>query len=90
MHRKVGKVGAREMKAPDCHVRESNMGASCDLLTRLQKPSLKYPYLSSYLNKQPCCKVSWLWEGNLVSHYLLSDNVGVMAGLNFEGAVVGP
>ena len=78
------------MKAPDCHVRESNLGAGCDLLTRLQKPSLKCPYLPSYLDKKSCCNILWLWEGNLVSHYLLSDDIGVMAGLDFEGAVVRP
>ena len=32
----------------------------------------------------------WLWEGNLVCLYLLSDYVGVMAGLDFEGAVIRP
>lgn len=78
------------MKAPDYHVRESNLGVGCDLLTRLQKPSLKCPYLSSYLDKQPHCNVLWLWEGNLVSHYLLSDDIGVMASLDFESAVVRP
>ena len=31
-----------------------------------------------------------LWEGNLVLLYLLSYNVGVVACLDFKGAVVGP
>ena len=34
--------------------------------------------------------VLWLWEGNLVCHYLLSDHIWVMAGLDFEGAVICP
>ncbi len=33
---------------------------------------------------------SQLWEGNLVFLYLLSDHVGVVARLDFEGAVVRP
>lgn len=32
----------------------------------------------------------WLWEGNLVCLYLLSDHIGVMAGLDFEGAIICP
>ena len=31
-----------------------------------------------------------LWEGNHAYSYLLSDHVWVMAGFDFEGAVVGP
>ena len=31
-----------------------------------------------------------LWEGNHVCLYLLSDHIGVVAGLDFEGAIVGP
>lgn len=33
---------------------------------------------------------SLLWEGNLVFLYLLSDHVGVVARLDFEGAVIRP
>lgn len=34
--------------------------------------------------------ILWLWEGNHVCLYLLSDHIGVVAGLDFEGAIVGP
>lgn len=36
VHRRVGNLGANEMKAPDYHVRGSNLGAVCDFLTRLK------------------------------------------------------
>lgn len=79
------------MKAPDCHVRESNLGCGCDFLTRLQKSSLNSPCLPWLLHKSPYCSGLWLWgKENLVFDYLLSDDVGVMAGLDFEGAIVRP
>lgn len=31
-----------------------------------------------------------LWEGNHAYSYLLSNYVGVVAGFDFEGAVIGP
>lgn len=31
-----------------------------------------------------------LWEGNHAYSYLLSNDVGVVAGFDFEGAVIGP
>ena len=33
---------------------------------------------------------SWLWEENLVCLYLLSGHICVMAGFDFEGAIVRP
>lgn len=39
---------------------------------------------------KPCCDILWLWEGNLFVLYLLSDDIGIVAGLNFECTVVGP
>lgn len=77
------------MKAPDCHVRESNMGAICVFLTRL-KAELKQSFVTRVLGQKAVLCYLWLWEGNLVCLYLLSDHIGVMAGLDFEGAIICP
>lgn len=48
---------------------------------------------SSYtivLRQKAGCNVLRLWEGNLMSSYLLSNDIGVMAGFDFESTVVRP
>lgn len=77
------------MKAPDCHVRGSIFGAVDDFLTRLKAKS-KDSIFTMVLGQKAALWFLWLWEGNLVCLYLLSDHIRVMAGLDLEGAIVRP
>ena len=77
------------MKAPECHVRGGNLGAVCDSLTLLRAEPKWSFFTMAHGQKVMLCFL-WLWEGNLVCLYLLSDHIGVMAGLDFEGAIICP
>ena len=77
------------MKAPGYHVRGSNLGACCDFLTHLNT-NLKQPFFTMMLGQKAVLFFLWLWEGNRVCLYLLSDHIRVMAGLDFEGAIICP
>ena len=77
------------MKAPDYHVRGGNLGAVGDFLTRL-RAEVKWSLFTMMHGQKARLCFLWLWEGNLVCLYLLSDHIGVMAGLDFEGTIICP
>ena len=77
------------MKAPDYHVRGSDLGSVCDFLTRLKAESWQ-SFATVVLGQKAVLRYLWLWEGNLFCLYLLSNHIGVMTGLHFEGAIVCP
>ena len=56
----------------------------------VSRPSRSGPFLTMVLGQKAMLWFLWLWEGNLVCLYLLSDHIRVMAGLDFEGAIVCP
>lgn len=70
-------------------MRGGNLGAVGDFLTRLRAEVIWSLFAMVHGQKAMLCFL-WLWEGNLVCHYLLSNHIGVMAGLDFEGTIICP
>lgn len=63
--------------------------SGCDCLTHRQAELEEPIFLWTWWTRS-CCRPLQLWEGKQVYLYLLSDHVGVVTGLDFEGAVVCP
>lgn len=63
--------------------------SGCDCLTHRQAELEESIFLWTWWTRS-CCRPLQLWEGKQASLYLLSDHVGVVTSLDFEGAVVCP
>ena len=92
MHRRVFNVRTTERKVPDYHVRQSDRGVSIVTFSPIRMPPLQSCVVSRFFGRIESHAAMSCGYGKetFFSLYLLSNDVGVMAGLDFKGAVIGP